>query len=138
MSKLIVFDPPMCCKSGICGEYPNFELVNFASDLEWLKAHGIQVERYGLSLEPSEFSKNEEVRKLLDLEGNECLPIIMFENKIVFKGNYVSRVNLADICNIPYDDNDAPPIHREENCCCGIDCDCTVPKHEKNSEDKTK
>lgn len=128
MPKLEVFDPPMCCNSGICGEHPDFILVNFASDLEWLKAQGIEVVRYGLALEPSEFTQNQEVAKLMQEEGNKCFPIILFDNKIVFKGNYVSRVNLADACNVPYNDLDAPPVHREENCCCGLDCDCTLPQ----------
>lgn len=135
MSKLEVFDPPMCCTSGICGEHPDFVLVNFASDLQWLKAQGIEIERHGVSLEPTDFLGNEEVKKLLNKEGSKCLPIIMLDNKIVFKGGYISRVNLADICNIPYNDEDAPPIKREENCCCGLDCDCTLPKQIEDNLD---
>lgn len=135
MPKLEIFDPPMCCVSGICGEHPDFILVSFASDLEWLKAQGVEVVRHGLALEPTEFSKNEEVNQLLETEGSKCLPIILFDDKVVFKGDYVSRVNLADICNIPYSDEDAPPIHREDNCCCGLDCDCTLPRKSDNDLD---
>jgi len=127
MSKLEVFDSPMCCDSGICGEHPDFVLVNFASDLEWLKAQGVEVVRHGHTLEPTEFTKNKEVSRLMAEEGSKCLPIIMLDDKIVFRGDYVSRVNLADFCNIPFNDEDAPPVHREENCCCGLDCDCTLP-----------
>lgn len=131
MPKLEVFDPPMCCNTGICGDHPDFVLVSFASDLEWLKEQGVEVVRHGLALKPVEFTKNREVNRLIEEEGSKCLPIIMFDDKVVFKGDYVSRVNLADACNIPYNDLDAPPIHREENCCCGLDCDCTLPqRHE--------
>lgn len=128
MPKLEVFDPPMCCKSGICGEHPDFILVSFASDLEWLKEQGVEVVRHGISLEPNEFKNNQEVSRLMEEEGSSCLPIIMVDDKVVFKGDYVSRVNLADACKIPYNDADAPPIHREENCCCGLDCDCSLPR----------
>ena len=132
MPKLEVFDPPMCCKSGICGEHPDFILVSFASDLEWLKTQGVEVVRHGLALEPTAFSANEEVSKLMEEEGTKCLPIILFDNKVVFKGDYISRVNLADVCNLPFGDEDAPPIHREDNCCCGLDCDCTLPQVHEN------
>lgn len=133
MPKLEIYDPPMCCKTGICGEHPDFVLVSFASDLEWLKTQGVEVVRHGLSLEPAEFTKNREVSRLMEEEGSKCLPIIMFDDKVVYKGDYVSRVNLADFCNLPYDDNDAPPVHREENCCCGLDCDCSLP-HKKEDD----
>ena len=132
MPKLEVFDQPLCCKSGICGEHPDFVLVNFASDLEWLKAQGVEVIRHGLSLEPSEFTKNQEVNRLMEEEGSKCLPIIVFDDKVVYNGDYISRVNLAEYCNLPYDDDDAPPVHREENCCCGLDCDCSLPHKQED------
>jgi hypothetical protein len=102
-----------------------------------LISQGVEVVRHGLSLEPNEFLKNEEVNKLMEKDGVECLPIIMLDDKVIFKGDYVSRVNLADICNVSYHNDDAPPIHREENCCCGLDCDCNLPrqKPEENSSE---
>jgi hypothetical protein len=133
MSKLEIFDPPMCCKTGICGEHPDFTLVTFASDLEWLKAQGVEVERHCLSLEPNEFNQNEAVKNLIDKDGSKCLPVLTLNNQIVFKGEYISREKLANICKVQYNSDDAPPIHREENCCCGLDCDCTLPKSEEDS-----
>lgn len=130
MLKLEIFDPPMCCSTGICGSNADQVLVIFASDLEWLKSHGVTVVRYGLALEPSEFSKNEAVRQLINREGNSCLPILVIGKEIVSKGRYPSRDKLAELCKIEYDSDEAPPIHREENCCCGVDCDCgSVPEN---------
>ena len=37
MSKVQVFDPPMCCSTGVCGPEVDPALVRFAADLEWLK-----------------------------------------------------------------------------------------------------
>jgi len=128
MLKLEVFDPPMCCSTGICGASADPRLVNFASDLEWLKTRGIEVVRHGLSFEPTEFVKNEEVKNLLNKEGNSCLPILVVGMEIVSKGIYPSRDKLAHICKIAVNEEEAPPIHREENCCCGVDCDCGSTK----------
>ncbi len=49
MSKVQVFDPPMCCSTGVCGPQVDPALVRFAADLEWLKASGVEVERFNLS-----------------------------------------------------------------------------------------
>lgn len=139
MKKLEVFDPPMCCKSGICGSSSDPTLINFASDLEWLKKQGVTVVRYGLLLEPTEFSKNETVKKILQKEGKGCLPIIFVNNEIASKANYPTRKRLAEICDVGFNDEEAPPIHREENCCCGVDCDCSsakIPQESTREEEK--
>lgn len=125
MSKLEVFDPPMCCSTGICGASDDPTLVTFASDLEWLKQQGVEIVRHGITLEPVEFLKNEAVQSILNVEGNSSLPIITIDGEIVSKGCYCSRLKLAELCKVEYNEDEAPPVHREENCCCGVDCDCS-------------
>jgi hypothetical protein len=34
---LCVFDPAMCCSTGVCGPSVDPELARFAADLDWLK-----------------------------------------------------------------------------------------------------
>ncbi len=131
MTKLEIFDPPMCCSTGICGSSMDSTLVTFASDLEWLKKQGVHVVRHGLSFEPTEFVKNDAVKNLVNTEGNTSLPIIVLEGKIVLKGHYPAREKLAEICKIEFNTDDAPPVHREENCCCGEDCDCGSTQHDE-------
>jgi len=55
MQKIQVFDPPMCCSTGVCGLEVDPALVRFAADLEWLKESGVDVERFNLSQEPAAF-----------------------------------------------------------------------------------
>lgn len=137
MSKLEVFDQPMCCKTGICGGSADPVLVNFASDLEWIKTQGIKVSRYGISLEPDKFNRNEIVKNILDKNGNSSLPIILFNGEFVSKSCYPTREKLAQICKLEYNEDEAPPIHREENCCCGVDCDCAASKPPQNCSFKS-
>jgi len=40
-----VFDPPLCCSTGVCGTDVDPELVRFAADLDWLAKQGVEVER---------------------------------------------------------------------------------------------
>lgn len=135
MTKLEIFDPPMCCSTGICGSSADPILVVFASDLEWLKKQGVEVERHVLTLKPSEFTKNEAVNHLIKQKGESCLPIFILEGKIVYDSSYPSREELARLCNIAFNEDEAPPIHREENCCCGVDCDCRIPQSASNQAD---
>ena len=134
MLKVEVFDPAMCCSTGICGNSVDPKLVTFASDLEWLKKQGIDVVRHGLSFEPGEFVKNEIIKNTLQSDGNESLPIILINNEIVSKACYPSRAKLAEICKVEYDDKEFVPVQIEESSCCGPDCDC----HKSALSDKSK
>jgi len=65
MAKLEVFDPPMCCPTGICGPSVDPAIVRFAADLEWLKDRGIKVRRFGSRLAREELAT---LRKLFELD----------------------------------------------------------------------
>lgn len=58
MLKLEVYDPPMCCSTGICGPNVNPALIHFAADLKWLEDQGVEVERYNLAQSPVAFAEN--------------------------------------------------------------------------------
>ncbi|SPW81667.1 arsenical resistance operon trans-acting repressor ArsD [Escherichia coli] len=45
MKMLTVFDPAMCCSTGVCGSDVDQVLVNFSADVQWLKGRGVQIER---------------------------------------------------------------------------------------------
>jgi hypothetical protein len=125
MLKLEIFDPPMCCATGICGNNVDPKLITFASDLEWLKKQGVDVVRYGLSFEPNEFVKNEDVKITLQKEGNDSLPIVIADNKLVYKGIYPNREQLARTCNIAWKDEFATEeTQKIEAEVCGSDCEC--------------
>jgi len=47
--KIEVFDPAMCCSTGVCGPSVPPALARFAGDLEWLARHGVDVTRYNLA-----------------------------------------------------------------------------------------
>ncbi len=36
-----VFDPPMCCSTGVCSPEPDDRLAQFSADLDWLNHQGI-------------------------------------------------------------------------------------------------
>ncbi len=100
MKKLEVFDPPQCCSTGVCGPTIDPKLVTFASDLHWLANQSIAVERFNLSQQPMAFTSNPTVKGALAISGTSCLPLILFNGAIVSRGQYPTRLQLANIVGI--------------------------------------
>lgn len=100
MRKLEIFDPPMCCSTGVCGTDIDPALPRFAADLEWLKTQGVNVERYNLAQQPGVFVANESVTAALHAEGNGCLPLILLDGQIISRAAYPDRVALAEFVGV--------------------------------------
>lgn len=100
MKKLQVFDPPMCCSTGVCGPSVDPALVSFSSDLHWLANAGLAVERYNLSQQPQAFAASEVVKAALREFGNECLPLILLDGAILSQGSYPKRDELARLTGV--------------------------------------
>jgi len=90
-----VFDPAMCCSTGICGPSVDPQLVRFAADLDWLKGQGVVVERYNLSKQPGAFADNAVVKATLQARGEACLPMVMVDGEVKSTGVFPSRDELA-------------------------------------------
>jgi hypothetical protein len=97
MNKVEVFDPPMCCSTGVCGPSVDPALVTFATDLHWLANQRIAIERYNLAQQPQAFAASEVVKTALRQYGNECLPLILLNGAVVSKGRYPTRDELASL-----------------------------------------
>ncbi len=96
MSKLVqVFDPPMCCSSGVCGPKVDKRLVQFSAALEWLRGQGVQVERYNPSQQYDAFVGNVTVVNTINAQGIECLPLILVDGVIASYGSYPNPEDLA-------------------------------------------
>jgi hypothetical protein len=100
MTTLEIFDPPMCCSTGVCGPDPDPRLPQFAADLAWLASRGVRVARYNLAQEPAAFVANSQVKRLLDQWGPSCLPLILREETIAARGRYPSREELASLAGV--------------------------------------
>jgi hypothetical protein len=91
MTKLRVFDPALCCSTGVCGPEVDPALVRFAADLEWLRSRGVEVRRFNLSHEPSAFAEQTQVREALQQDGTTCLPLLLVNGQVAARGRYPSR-----------------------------------------------
>lgn len=91
MKAIQVYDPPMCCSTGICGPNVDPDLINFAAMLSQFGTHGVNIERYNLSQQPLAFAQNPTVKALLEKEGAEVLPIIFWDGEVHLKGRYPTK-----------------------------------------------
>ena len=66
MNTIQIYDPPMCCSTGLCGNDIDPTLVSFAALLTQLSQKGVKVERFNLGQQPMAFVQNPTVKALLD------------------------------------------------------------------------
>jgi sulfur carrier protein ThiS len=91
MKTIQIYDPPLCCSSGVCGPEVDPELVNFAALLSQLTQKGVAVQRFNLGQQPMAFVENPKVKSLLDSEGTDALPLVFLDSEVYLKGRYPQR-----------------------------------------------
>ena len=121
MKKLDVFDPAMCCSTGVCGVEVDPVLAQFAADLQWLESHGVSVARHNLGQAPQAFAANPAVVKEMEA-GMERLPILAVDGQIITTGMYPSRVQLAQKLGIALSTEDKPQV--KAGACCSPKTGC--------------
>lgn len=103
MKKIIIFDPAMCCSTGVCGPGVDPELLRVSTVLSNLKKNGIHVERYNLSHNPEAFVHNQTINQLLNQEGVNILPATVLDGQIIKTGSYLSNQEFCQYLGIPED-----------------------------------
>ena len=102
-TRLEVFDPAMCCSTGVCGPTGDPALARVAADLEWLREHGVAVSRHNLAQEPDAFVSNATVRAALESGGVARLPMVLANGRLLSEGAYPSRAALARAAGLAAD-----------------------------------
>ncbi|MCI4674556.1 arsenite efflux transporter metallochaperone ArsD [Candidatus Mycolicibacterium alkanivorans] len=95
MSKVEVFEPALCCATGVCGDDVPQELVTFSADLDFVRTRGGDVSRYNLASEPLAFAQNEAVKAFLHVAGSDGLPLVLVDGVTAMTGRYPDRRQLA-------------------------------------------
>ena len=88
---LEVYDPAMCCSTGVCGPTIDPVLVRFAADVKWLQDQGVEVRRFNLSQSPAAFVENEVVKTALTERGEAALPMLLVDGRVLTSGHYPER-----------------------------------------------
>jgi len=117
MTTIHVFDPALCCSTGVCGVDVDQQLVGFSADIDWAKQNGVQIERFNLAQQPLTFAENPVVKAFLERSGAEALPLILVDGEIALTGRYPNRAELAR-----WSGTDVAAEKLQSDCCSGSKC----------------
>jgi hypothetical protein len=95
MTAIAVFEPALCCNTGVCGEDVDQNLVTFTADMAWLLEQGPSITRHNLANDPMAFAHNEAVKSFLEIAGSAGLPLVLVDGVTVATGRYPTRAELA-------------------------------------------
>jgi SAM-dependent methyltransferase len=95
--RVALYEPSMCCQTGVCGPSVDQQLIDVREDLRWAESQGAQVARHNLSSDPDAFVANAKVTGLMAAFGESALPVLVVDGDIAIHGRYPSRSELADL-----------------------------------------
>lgn len=117
MNKIEIFEPAMCCPTGLCGPGINPELLRISTLINSLTAAGLVINRYNLASIPQNFITNTEVNKLLTNNGVDILPVTMIDGVVVKTHEYPTEGELSKWLDISLKEVTIPA--KSSNCNCG-------------------
>ena len=116
MKIIEIFDPAMCCPTGVCGPSIDPELMRIATVINALKEKGIIIKRHGLSSEPQDFISNKVISDILKKEGADILPVTLVDGEVAKTKKYPTNEELENWVGVKI--NTTPP-KKSGGCCCG-------------------
>lgn len=121
MKKIRIYEPAMCCSTGVCGVSVDPELLRMSSLVEKLDKKGIDIKRFNLNNAPQEFVENKKVNEILNEKGEDILPLTMGDDEIIKSGAYPSNEEFEEILSIKIDEKNEED---ESSGCCSSDSGC--------------
>lgn len=109
MKKVEIFDPAMCCSTGVCGPSVDPELTRVASAVYSLEQKKFDVIRYNLANDPGAFTDNKEVNQVLHEKGADALPVTLLDNVVMKIGHYPTNEELAEWFDVKSDELEQKP-----------------------------
>ena len=83
-----LFDPPMCCPTGLCGPTLDQTLLDVSDMILALQADGWLVERYQMTSHPHKFINNMDIMRLVREKQMAALPITTVNGQVIKVGVY--------------------------------------------------
>lgn len=130
MKTIQVYDPALCCNTGVCGADVDQALVNFSADVDWAKQAGAQIERFNLSQQPLVFAENSLVKSALEKTGENALPLVLGDGEVLLSGRYPTREELGAWIGVT--PSPATQPEQKTSGCCGSSASAPAPATAKS------
>ncbi|MEW6714852.1 MAG: arsenite efflux transporter metallochaperone ArsD [Nitrospirota bacterium] len=98
--KIEIYDPAMCCSSGMCGPSIDPVLLKMNEAVLTLIKQGTEVGRYNLAQQPKEFLTNKTIADLLHKNGKKILPVTIVNGEVFRTGEYPSYEDLCEALKV--------------------------------------
>lgn len=118
--KIEIFEPGMCCPTGLCGPSIDSEVLRISTVVNTLEKKGIAIKRYNLTSNTKEFVSNKIINELLSKEGENVLPVTLVEGKVEKKKAYPTNEEFTKLTGIIIEQN--KPKKTTSGCCSGGKC----------------
>ena len=135
MKTIEIFDPAMCCPTGLCGTTIDPNLMRIAVIVDTLKKKGVKISRHNLKDEPMVYVTNTKVNDLLQSKGVEVLPITLVDGEVALTGEYPTTRQMAGWSGVNLDfmpiqedkpkQEEQPKEEPKTDCCSGSECCCS-------------
>ena len=119
MKEMQIFEPALCCETGICGASVDPELLRITTVIDRLKKNGVTIKRFNLNNAPIEFVTNQTVNTYVNQKGVEALPVVLVDGKIVIEGRYPTNEEILMLTDIPVEAMLPVKKKSSSGCCCG-------------------
>ncbi|EPH11268.1 arsenite efflux transporter metallochaperone ArsD [Myroides odoratimimus] len=91
-----IYDPALCCPTGLCGVNIDPELMRIAVVIENLKKKGILIERFNLRDNPQVYVDTKVVNDFIQKESIDNFPITTLNGVIVLTKSYPSNKQISE------------------------------------------
>ena len=129
---MCIYEPALCCETGLCGVNVDPELLRISTVLNTLKNEGVVIERYNLNNAPIEFVKSSIVNQYVNEKGVDGLPVVTVDGEIVLAGRYPANDEILTLLDLPAE---LLLPKGAASCCCDTDCTetCCEPEETDNN-----
>jgi hypothetical protein len=122
MTRMKIYEPAMCCSTGLCGVGVDPELLRISTAINNLGKNGIMIERYNLSNAPQAFINNKEVNEFINKNGTNGLPITVLDDRIIIEGRYPTNEEISSLLGVPMTVFNINTSKSNNSCCGGSGC----------------
>lgn len=121
MVAIRIYEPALCCDTGVCGVDLDQSLVEVTASVRSLQDQGADIQRHNLATDPLAFTTDETVRAFMHVVGSAGLPLTVVDGVTVATGTYPSKAQLLAFAGLaaPADRVQLGLTEKSESGCCG-------------------
>lgn len=116
-----IFEPALCCETGVCGAGVDPELLRISTVLNTLRQNGVAIERFNLKSAPMEFVANHAIHAFINEKGADALPCVVIDGEIAIEGRYPTNEEILALLDLP-PETMLPKTKHGGGCCCAGGC----------------